>query len=491
MKLEPPPTGSATPTSSPVLELRKVLGRRDVLALAFGAMIGWGWVVLAGTMVDLAGSVGSILALAAGAVMVLLVGLTYAELTSALSRAGGELSFTFAGIGPRASFACGWILVLAYVSVCAFEAVALPTVMDYLIPGFAQGYLWTVAGWDVHLTWVALGVLGSVGIGMVNYFGIRFASFFQAVAAGALVLVGIAFFIPGTVAGESGNLEPLFTTTAGFLSVVVMTPFLFVGFDVIPQVAEEIDVPFQAVGKLIVLSIGIALVWYALVQWTVGVTLDAEAMAGRELAPADAMAAIYGSAWGGRVLVIGGLLGIITSWNSFFIGASRLLFAMSRGGMLPPVFSRLHPRYESPVAAVVLITALSVLAPFFGRQALVWLVDAGALAAVLGYLLVTVSFLRIRRRYPLLPRPYRVPAGPLVGSLALLTTVFFVLLYLPGSPSALLWPQEWLIVLSWGALGAVMALATRRQRMAMGADGQAAAVLGDYVAVLRTESPSR
>ena len=98
-------------------------------------MVGWSWVVLAGEMIVRAGAVGSILAFGAGAVMVWLVGLTYAELSAALSRAGGELSFTFVGFGPTGAFVCGWTLVLAYVAVCAFEAVALPTVVSYLAPG--------------------------------------------------------------------------------------------------------------------------------------------------------------------------------------------------------------------------------------------------------------------------------------------------------------------------------------------------------------------
>jgi amino acid transporter len=189
---------------------------------------------LAGEMIGRAGTLGSALAFLAGAGMVWVVGLTYAELTSALSRAGGELAFTFAGIGPRASFLCGWALVLAYLSVCAFEAVALPTVVDYLIPGFDAGYLWTVAGWDVHVTWVAVGVGGSLALGIVNYLGIRMAAFVQSVAVALLFLVGLAFFLPGNLRGDTANLVPHFTTMAGFLSVVIMTPFFYLGFDVIP-----------------------------------------------------------------------------------------------------------------------------------------------------------------------------------------------------------------------------------------------------------------
>lgn len=462
-------------------ELTKILGRRDVLALAFGAMIGWGWVVLSGEMIGRAGTIGSALAFALGAVMVFLVGLTYAELTSSLSRAGGELAFTYAGIGRHAAFVCGWALVLAYMTVVAFEVVSLPTVAGYVFGGLSSGFLYTVAGWDVYLSWVLVGIAGAIGIGVVNFFGIRMSAFIQGAAATTLLLVGLAFFIPGSVTGDTANLAPRFTDTAGFFRVVIMTPFLFLGFDVIPQVAEEISVPFRAVGKLILISILLATAWYVLVQWTVSMNLDADARSSSELVTADAMAAVYGSPWGARALIFGGLLGIITSWNAFFIGASRLLFAMARGGMLPSMFARLHPRYESPVAVIVLLTGISILAPFFGRQVLVWLVDAGGLATVLGYFLVVVSFLRLRRTNPQLPRPYRVPSPTLVGGAALLATLLFIGLYLPGSPSALIWPQEWLIIAGWTLLGVVFFAGSRQQDPA----SQRRAILGPYADELK------
>ena len=464
--------------------LRRLLGRGDVLAIAFGAMVGWSWVVLAGEMIVRAGAVGSILAFGAGAVMVWLVGLTYAELSAALSRAGGEISFTFLAFGPAGAFACGWTLVLAYVAVCAFEAVALPTVLSYLVPGFEVARLYNVAGWDVHASWVMAGVAGALAIGVVNYRGIRFAAFAQRLAVGGLLLVGLAFFLPGSVRGDTANLAPLITGWEGVLRVVIMTPFLYVGFDVIPQLAEEIDVPLRTVGRVIVLSIVMALGWYGLVQWTVGLSLDPATLTDRALPTADAMSAVYGSEWAGRVLVIGGAFGILTSWNAFFLGASRLLFAMARGGMLPAVFARLHPRYGSPVAVVVVLTSITAVAPFFGRPALVWLVDAGSLATVVAYLFVAGSFLVIRRRHPDLPRPYKVAAPALVGWLAVVTTVLFMLLYLPGSPSALVWPEEWAIVLLWMVLGAALAAGIRSRMATLGASRQAQLILGDQLHVL-------
>ena len=413
-------------------QLRKILGRREVLGLAFGAMIGWSWVVLSGEMIVRAGTIGSLLSFLLGAVMVFLVGLTYAELTTALSRAGGELTFTFVGIGPRASFLCGWALA----------------------------------------------------IGVVNYFGLRLASFLQWLASLLMLLVGLSFFGAGNLNGEWINLTPYFTNWSGFFSVVIMTPFLFLGFDVIPQLAEEIKLPAPVIGKLILCSLLLALGWYGLVQWTVGLSLGAEARASSDLPTADAMTAVYGSPLAGQLLVLAGLLGIVTSWNAFFIGATRLIFAMSRARMLPAVFSRLHPRYDSPVAAILLMTPPAMMAPLLGRPALVWLVDAGSAAGVVGYIFVAASFLAIHRKYPHLPRPFRVAAPGLVGVLPLLATISFALLYLPWSPSALLWPYEWAILLGWSGLGALLVLITGRRLSKREKEEQRSYILGDYDRVL-------
>ena len=444
-------------------QLRKILGRRDVIAIAFGAMVGWSWVVLAGEMILRAGTLGSILAFGIGAVMVWLVGADVcgADRRPVPRRWRDQLHLrrhrTHRGVRLRVDPGARLRGGLRVRGGRAAHRGQLSR------PGFETGYLYTVAGWDVNLTWVLVGVAGALAVGVVNYLGIRFAAFAQTVAACSLLLVGLAFFLPGTVRGDAANLAPYFTGWEGVLRVVIMTPFLYVGFDVIPQIAEEINIPFRAVGRIIMFSIVMALVWYGLVQLTVGLSLAPETLADRVLPTADAMSAVYGSPWAGRVLVVGGLLGIATSWNAFFIGASRLLFAMARGGMLPPMFTRLHPRYESPVAVVVVLTAIMAVAPFFGRPALVWLVDAGSLATVVAYLLVAVSFIVIRRRHPGLPRPYRTPAPSVVGWLAVTTTAFFILLYMPGSPSALVWPQEWAIVLVWVAVWA------RRWRWGCGA----------------------
>jgi basic amino acid/polyamine antiporter, APA family len=138
----------------------RVLSQRDVIALAFGAMIGFGWVVLAGTWLQEAGSVGAIVAFLIGALLVVFVGLTYSELVSAVPKAGGEHNYAWRALGGRGAFIASWAIALGYVSVVAFEAVALPTTMEYILPDYKVGFLWTVADYDVYLSWVAIGRWG-------------------------------------------------------------------------------------------------------------------------------------------------------------------------------------------------------------------------------------------------------------------------------------------------------------------------------------------
>ncbi|MBK1782777.1 APC family permease [Prauserella cavernicola] len=449
----------------------RVLGRLDIVALAFGAMIGFGWIVLTGGFLEDAGSLGSALAFVLGGTVVALVGLTYAELVSAMPSAGGEHNYALRALGSRPAFVTSWTLVLGYVSVVAFEAVALPQTLLYLIPDLPAGRLWSIAGYDVHLTWVAVGVVGAIVITVLNYVGVRPAAVFQTVAVLFLLAVGVLLTLGAFVGGSVANMQPLFSGgVSGVLVVLVATPFLFVGFDVIPQSAEEINLPPRRIGTLLLVSVLLAIAWYVMIMLTVGAGLGHGERADAELPTADAMASLWNSPAMGTVLVLGGIAGIVTSWNAFLIGASRLLFAMATSGMLPRWFARLHPRFGTPSNAVLFVGGLSMLAPLFGEQMLTWLVDAGSLSIIAAYLMVALCFLVLRAREPRMPRPFRVPAGRTIGVLAIVLSLGTGVLFLPGMPAALTWPWEWAIVGVWWLAGLVLVL--RLPRVGPGPDAE-------------------
>jgi basic amino acid/polyamine antiporter, APA family len=431
----------------------RVLSQWDVIALAFGAMIGFSWIVLAGTWVQEAGALGSVVAILTGGLMVAFVGLTYSELVSAMPKAGGEHNYVWRALGARTAFVASWALALGYVAVVAFEAVALPTALNYVVPQLETGLLWTVAGYDVYLVWALVGSLAAVFITVLNYIGIRPASIFQLLVVLLLSGIGVLLVLGSAVGGEGANFSPLFTSFAGLMAAVLMLPFAFVGFDVIPQSAEEINLPYRKIGALLVVSVVLAVVWYVIVVVAVGLGLSQQELANSELATADAMGNLFGSGVFANILILGGVFGILTSWNGFLIGGSRLIYAMAHSGMLPGWLGRLHPRYNTPTNAILLIGAISLVAPFFGREMLIWLVDAGSMSIVIAYLMVAVSFIVLRRREPEMSRPFRVGAGMVVGVIAVLLSLFFFIQYLPGMPAGLIWPPEWLIVLAWWIVG--------------------------------------
>ena len=340
-------------------ELKKSLGTLDVIALAFGAMVGWGWVVLAGGWILSAGTWGAMLAFLIGGLAVILIGVTYAELAASMPVTGGEHTYTHRALGVNVSFICSWSILFGYFSVVAFEAVALPTVVEYFIPNYNQGYLWTIAGWDVYATWVGVGMLGSVIVTWLNIRGMEVSAWFQKTAVLGILFVGTLLFIGAVLFNpESSNSvqAPAFIGgIGGIMAVIVMVPFMFVGFDVIPQAAEEIDLTRPNIGKFLIISIIVAVMWYVGIAWSVGTTLPLVQAESSTLATADAMTNAWQGKWAGILLVIGGVLGILSSWNAFLIGGSRLLYAMSRAHMLPAFLGKLHPKYKTPSNANLLI----------------------------------------------------------------------------------------------------------------------------------------
>ena len=438
-------------------KFERVLNKKDVFVLAFGAMIGWGWVVLSGEWILKAGTVGAMIAFALGGLMVLFVGLTYAELTAAMPKCGGEHVFSYRALGRNASFICTWAIVLGYISVVAFEAVAFPTVMQYLFPSYMKVHLYSVAGFDIYLTWLLVGVISSILIAAVNYFGVKTAARFQGILTIVIAIIGLSLITGSLFNGEVSNVQPLFKDGVnGIIAVAVMTPFMYVGFDVIPQAAEEMNIPFKKIGQILILSVVMAVVWYVAIIGGVSLAMSSTQIETSELVTADAMANVFfNSPIASKVLIIGGIAGILTSWNSFYVGGSRAIYSMAESGMLPSFLARLHHKYKTPCNAVILVGVISSLAPFLGRKMLVWLSDAGGLTIVVAYLIVSISFLVLRKKEPEMSRPYKVKHGKLVGTIAVIMCVVLAIMYLPGSPAALVWPYEWGILIAWTVLGSV------------------------------------
>ena len=447
-------------------EFNKVLNAWDILVIAFGAMIGWGWVVSTGGWIEKGGVIGAALGFAIGGIMIFFVGLTYAELTAAMPQCGGEHVFSYWAMGSTGSFICTWMIVLGYVSVACFEACAFPTIITYLWPGFLKGYMYTVAGFDIYASWLITAIVIAFLIMLINIIGAKTAAILQTVLTciigGAAILLIVASVINGTVDNLDGQIFAGTTTGVNIkaiIGVAAMSPFYFIGFDVIPQAAEEINVPPKKIGNILILSVVLAVIFYAFVIIAVGFVMNpGDIIASQEatgLVTADAMAAAFNTKIMAKVIIVGGMCGIVTSWNSFLLGGSRAMYSMAESYMIPKFFAKLHPKHKTPVNALILIGILTMLAPFAGRKMLVWISDAGNFGCCFAYCMVALSFMILRKKEPDMPRPYKVPCYKFFGTMAVIMSGFMVAMYcIPGSGGNLIL-QEWLMVLGWSALGVV------------------------------------
>ena len=188
-------------------EFNKVLNLWDILVLAFGAMIGWAWVVSTGDWIMQGGVVGAMLGFVIGGITIFFVGLTYAELTTAMPQSGGEHVFSYRAFGKLGSFICTWAIIFGYTGVVCFEACALPTIFAYLYPDFLQYYLYSVGGFDIYATWLILALVFVAAITYINIVGTKTAAVLQTVLTLIIGAIGILLIVASALTGSAANLE--------------------------------------------------------------------------------------------------------------------------------------------------------------------------------------------------------------------------------------------------------------------------------------------
>lgn len=438
-------------------KLIKTFSTKDVLALAFGTMIGWGWIMLSGQWATNAGMLGAISAYIIGATLCIFVGMAYAELTPAIPCTGGSVVFSYKAMGYWPAVVAGLATAFAYLGVAAWEGPALATAVDYIVPIPKIGYLWTVQGFDVYASWAIVAVIASIIITFVNYRGAKQAAIFQTIATLGLILVGILFVFGGVTKGHVEYTKPMFTNVEGFASVLLMVPAMFVGFDVIPQSAGEMNVPLKKIPKLLILSICAAALWYMLMIFSTCMSAPLEVRVNGTIPVADSMAFAYGNALWGKICIVGALCGILTSWNGFLYGGARVIYSLANAKMLPEFLGRIHPKYGTPKNAVILCGILSTFSCLLGKQALSWFVNASSFGVVIMYGMVVLSFIFLRKNAPSMHRPYKIRNPKFIGFMGTAVAIFFFWLYTPFGPSPLV-AVEWVLVIAWFILGFICAL---------------------------------
>ena len=442
--------------------LSRVLGRTDVLAIGFGTMVGWSWVMLATTWLTQAGFWGTIIAFLTGALIIMGVGAAYGELTSALPLAGGEVAYVYRAMGEKASWLVGWIMTFAYLGVAAWEGIALATALDSILPLGNFFPLWDIAGYTVYFSWAFVGMLGAVVMLLLNLFASRPAVLFQVMATAAVILVALLLLFGGIGFGSIKNIGESFHSIDGFLYVFLMIPSMLIGFDVIPQSAEEMNIPPRGIGKMVMVCIMFSVIWYMVIIVGLSLSAPVEIRMSGIIPAADVISYAYQDSTFGSILILGGILGILTSWNGFFMGATRLIFSMGRYKMLPRIFGQVHSKYKTPWAATILVGTVCIVSPLLGKNALIWFVDTSSFCSLFGYCCVCMAFLLLRRKEPNLSRPFRVRFGAPLGAAITAVVILYFIIYVQYTLTDTNSLNEMALIGLWIGLGLVMAVWARK-----------------------------
>ena len=436
------------------VKLRKVMSPVDVWGLALGAIIGWGCFVLPGTtFLPKAGPAGTAMGMLIGALLIIVIAISYGYLIRNYPLSGGEFVYTKEAIGKRNAFVCGWSMILAYWSLIPLNATALALISRYLFPGIIQqGFLYQIAGWDVYAGEVVLASVAIIVMALINIRGIKQAAWMQ--TAIALTLVGCILIITFLVFSVSdwSNMNPGFPDGRrwwrGVFSIVAMAPWAFIGFDCIPQSAEEYNFSHKKSTFIMISAIVVAAILYIAVYavTAVGVEPWQELLERRNNWPTGFVVRNTIGLAGIIVLGIAMFCAVVSGMNAFYISTSRLMYAMANEGSLPKWFGKLSRKYGTPINAIIFTMVMSLFAPWFGREILIWIVDMTSVGAAIVFAYTTASAAIIGKRNGHLK-------NTVTGIIGCIFSLFFLsLLVIPGMPGYLSF-QSRIVLLIWIAIG--------------------------------------
>jgi len=420
----------------------------DYFALGWGTMIGAGWLVLMDDWLARGGPAGTMLGFALCGLALLPIAWVYGQLVAAIPDAGAELAYASAVMPPRASFFAGWLMVPAYLVVCPWEAVAIGKILARLFPALNRGTLYSVGGLVVEWPQLVVGLLLIALIALLNHRGISVTARLQNWSSFAILACGAAFVVLAAVRGSSGNLQPLFTHSpwVSIILVLQIAPYFLIGFEAVAKCSEESRVDFRRKNffRAILLALAVGVLFYLAVIAAASYVYPWRNLGSGGFLTATAFERAFGAKWLANAILAVALVSLVKIFNGNFVAATRLLFALGRAGYVPQALGSLHPRRQTPTAAIVcaaLVTAAAVLA---GEAVLVPITEIGSAAGAAGWLFACVSFLLMRRK----------GAGiALVGAAVAVTLLAIKLLpAIPGHFTA----SEYAIAAAWCVGGALL-----------------------------------
>ncbi|MGW4144062.1 amino acid permease [Streptomyces mirabilis] len=439
--------------------LRRSLGLWQLTMISIGATLGTGIFVVLGEAVPKAGPAVTLSFVIAG-LTALFSALSYAELAGTIPVAGSSYSYAYATMGELIAWICGWCLVLEYGVSVAAVAVGWGEYLNELLAGTigvtipnalsappGDGGIFNLPALIVVLLAMAFLLGGAKESARAN-------TIMVAVKIVALLL----FCAIGIQGFKSGNYEHFMPLGMAGVSAAGATLFFsYIGFDAASTAGEEAKDPQRDLPRAIMLSLVIVTAQYVVVAAVAVGAKPWRKFNDSEAALAEIMKNVTGQTFWGTLLAAGAVIAIASVVLTVLYGQTRILFAMSRDGLVPKVFSRVHPKTGAPRANTVIVSLFcGVLA---AAIPLGQLADATSIGTLFAFALVNVAVVVLRRTRPEMRRTFRVPLSPVLPAIG-----FALCVWMMGSLSAV----TWVVFGAWMAAGLVFyfSYGYRRSRLA-------------------------
>lgn len=471
---------------SPSIGLRGEIRPAGFFAIAFGCIVGSGWIVVLGDWLRTAGPGGSVLGFIAGGTVMTLVCAAYAELACRMPRAGGEVIYALETFGPRSAFAIAWFLTLHLIAVSAFEGIALSWLLVTLFPTLEGHALYRFMGETVTSGNLVIAVTAALLIGWLNFRGVRAAVRFQNIVTYGFLSLSILLIAAGLIFGRASNLEPLFASAGsenwmhGAIWTFAACAMFVSGFESTVHSIEERDRDTGMRPVVLAMLFGVlaATLFYCLIVLSAASAYPWRELVRQDMPAAAAFGALTPGGWLATAVVVIATLSLLKTWNSVMMMVSRLLFAQGRLAFLPAAFKAIHPVHRSPHVAIVCVTVLSCLGAALGKGALHSIINMCSMLLALKYLLVLSMLYKQRSLRDVQPAFVLRGGRPLLVFGMVATTAMCVfLVYDPWARAGGGIPIEWALTIAWAFLGIVFWKLALRQSPA--ADGRVVGVESD------------
>ncbi|MDZ5254094.1 APC family permease [Clostridium sp. LIBA-8841] len=426
------------------------LSKIDIFSIVLGAIIGWGSFMLPGTkFLKESGVVNTFLGLALGVICIIIIEKNYLIMMKTHDEEGGEFSYTYNNLGKKHGFIVGWFLTLAYFTMIPLNATAFPLVIKKIFGGVLEfGYLYNIAGYDVYLGEILMSSIIIIAFASLNLKGIKKTSKVQNVIIFSLILMILVVGVGMLIKGDRTNFVKTYIETYSFdlsqvLKVFAITPFAFIGFDAIPQLSRELNFSKKKASRVAIVSLVIGALIYNVLNIITALAYSPEQASGLEWAAGSAVLSTLGK--GAFLLLIIALTAAVWSGiNGFMICSSKLLGSIANYKILP---SKIGEVNNNGVFgnAIIFITIVSLIAPWFGREAIIWIVDMSSLGASVAYLYVSLIGIKKAEN-----KKNKIIA--IIG--VVISIIFVMLLLLPISPAALT-KESIIALIIWCIVGSI------------------------------------